>query len=292
MGEKSIYSFALLLLCCGINLTNGETVTLYNQTYQYGDFLLLNIKGCTNVPKKFRDDTSAVDLHGGCLVFFDELDCKGRRVALQPHHKKYTDRLKSIGFDNTVRSILPCGEKIRPGTHIIRSVMDGSVFTVKPIKGEYFAEALAAKYNRKQNQLWHIGKYGPKIGINYDLQPVSYPFYNPVTYQKLEIPRRDYEGVPYMPKRYYEFQPLPNRKHLIKILHSDKCLVNKGMGKAIGKANCAPWLANQQWQFIRMDAFAPGPKTRLGIGRDPAIEIGNGTPTLPKVIRPLPPFLK
>jgi len=83
----------------------------YIMKFCLGDFLLVSVKGCTNVPKRFREAASAVDLHGGCVVFFDKLNCRGRRVVLQPHHKKYTDNLKSIGFNNAVQSIIPCGPK-------------------------------------------------------------------------------------------------------------------------------------------------------------------------------------
>jgi len=290
------------LACCILffsilDFSNGETVTLYNQTFQYGDFLLVNVKGCTNVPKRFRNAASAVDLHGGCLVFFDELNCKGRRVVLQPHHKKYTDNLKSIGFNNAVRSVLPCGRKIQSGTHVIRSAMDGSVLTVSPVKSEFFAESLMRPWARKENQLWRINKYGPRIGINYDMRPVSYPFYNPVTYQNFEIPRKDKEGVPYMPVRFYEFRPLPGGKYNIRILHTEKCLVNKGMGRPVGKANCTPWLANQQWQFIQIDPLQPsgkpefgGPKSGIASHVPGTFKIGP-QPDKPKVHYPLPVFL-
>lgn len=60
------------------------------------------------------------------------------------------------------------------------------------------------------------------------MRPLSYPFYNPVTYQNFEIPRRDGNGAPYMPVRFYEFLPLTGGKYQIRIIHTKKCLVNKG----------------------------------------------------------------
>jgi len=73
--------------------------------------VLLSVKGCTNVPSRFRNAASAVDLHEACVVVFDGLNCRGRRVVLQPYHKKYTDNLETIGFNNAINSVRPCGPK-------------------------------------------------------------------------------------------------------------------------------------------------------------------------------------
>ena len=59
------------------------------------------------------------------------------------------------------------------------------------------------------------------------MTPVEYPFYNPVTYTKYEA-KKNSLGEAYMPRRFFDIQPLPNNRYLIKVLHTDKCLVNNG----------------------------------------------------------------
>ena len=75
-----------------------------------------------------------MDVHGSCLVFYDDFDCLGKRVTMQPHHRKYMENLDTLGFNDAIKSIRPCGPKSKNPVFPVNNDLVPSVKNEKVLK--------------------------------------------------------------------------------------------------------------------------------------------------------------
>jgi len=82
--------FVILIIISSVLIgIDGLGVKLYDRRNREGEYLRLEVSGCTNIPLHWDNQASSVDTEGECILFYEGEKCKGRQVALQPYHNEY-----------------------------------------------------------------------------------------------------------------------------------------------------------------------------------------------------------
>lgn len=117
----------VLVLLCLCSWSLGAKVELFEHFYFDGRSFELDLIGqnCTSFDKKdwcydleqddvkvrecgsFEGIASSINTHGGCVVVFDEPDCKGGSTEIRPNQGNHED-LQEMDWNDRIISIRQC----------------------------------------------------------------------------------------------------------------------------------------------------------------------------------------
>lgn len=93
----------------------------------------VNDNDCSELPLAWHSGVASVDTLGNCVQFYDEPKCEGSLTVIQPFHIIHQMDLSIINYAYRLRTVSPCGPKLKSGRFVIQNAADASVRQFPPV---------------------------------------------------------------------------------------------------------------------------------------------------------------
>lgn len=86
---------------------------------------------CSELPLAWHSGVASLDTLGNCVQLYDEPKCSGSLTVIQPFHIIHQMDLSLINYANRLRTVSPCGPKLKSGRYVIQNAADASVSSAR-----------------------------------------------------------------------------------------------------------------------------------------------------------------